>query len=239
MTMDKSLKVRQALAMAIDRETIAELIVFGFGQPHYMGGIWMDDPIFKEHEDEWTIPYDPDKARALMEEAGYSDGFDINVWTGATGFGLEIWEAVGNFWLTELNVKPVFDRADYTQFRPSIVARTSKQLFSGCCYGDALWPNEWTTNSVNDPGGYNVGMEVDVSFKTMTIKNKSADADERKAAAVEILQFYNDWMLWPGVVQWPQGPMYDPTAMEWEQSRPYHWERIGGLRAFEYIKLLK
>ena len=69
-------KVRQALNYAVNKEAITEVLLGGHaipaGQPaaHYITGY---DPNLKPY------PYDPDKARALLAEAGYPDGFDMVV----------------------------------------------------------------------------------------------------------------------------------------------------------------
>ena len=72
-------KVRKALYMAIDRESLCKFLrkdqclpaysVLNFGGPGY-------DPKYN------PMPYDPEKAKQLLAEAGYPDGFEIRVdWT--------------------------------------------------------------------------------------------------------------------------------------------------------------
>jgi peptide/nickel transport system substrate-binding protein len=68
--------VRQAMNYAIDRETILATLLEGAGQlmasasgPNIFGY----DPSIEPY------PYDPDMARALLEEAGYGDGVDITI----------------------------------------------------------------------------------------------------------------------------------------------------------------
>ncbi|MGE0509908.1 MAG: ABC transporter substrate-binding protein [Acidimicrobiia bacterium] len=70
--------VRNALSMAIDREGIIESLLFGRAQPAYL---FMFPTSFgwPDNGDELTIPYDPDAAKALLETAGFGDGFDIGV----------------------------------------------------------------------------------------------------------------------------------------------------------------
>jgi peptide/nickel transport system substrate-binding protein len=71
-------KVRQAIAYAIDREKIANVAYKGYAEPNYgpvpkqMFGAWATDP-FKT-----MYPYNPDKAKQLLAEAGYKPG-DIKV----------------------------------------------------------------------------------------------------------------------------------------------------------------
>ena len=52
-----------------------------------------------------------------MTEAGYSDGFEMTIWTGA-GTHEEIVGAIGATWLSELNVKVSIDLQTYSTHRP-------------------------------------------------------------------------------------------------------------------------
>lgn len=70
-------RVRQALNFAIDREAISEALLNGIGTP-------ADQPltaIYEGHLDEPPVPYDhdPDRARRLLAEAGYADGFTLRM----------------------------------------------------------------------------------------------------------------------------------------------------------------
>ncbi len=69
--------VRQALNYALNREIIIEAILDGLGTLLAPGGLsnyhFGFDPTVE------PFPYDPDKAQELMAEAGYPDGFEINI----------------------------------------------------------------------------------------------------------------------------------------------------------------
>jgi len=71
------LRVRQALDIAINREAIQQVVMRGQSQP---AGVIAPPPI-----NGWTAEldaypaYDVEAARALMEEAGYGDGFSIQL----------------------------------------------------------------------------------------------------------------------------------------------------------------
>jgi len=63
-------RVRQALAHAIDREAIISGVLLGLGKPAtgpLKPGTWAYNPNVR------TYPYDPQKARALLAEAGWKD----------------------------------------------------------------------------------------------------------------------------------------------------------------------
>jgi peptide/nickel transport system substrate-binding protein/oligopeptide transport system substrate-binding protein len=75
----KNEKVRQALATAIDRQTIVDTILQGQGSP--AEGI-MPPGLSAFDENYHPYPYDIAKAKELLKEAGYADGVDIEVRTG-------------------------------------------------------------------------------------------------------------------------------------------------------------
>jgi peptide/nickel transport system substrate-binding protein len=70
-------KVRQAIYHAIDRKSIVENIF------HNQVG-FLDSPLhplqFGFDPDSKGLSYDPEKARTLLEEAGYPEGFTIDLW---------------------------------------------------------------------------------------------------------------------------------------------------------------
>ncbi len=68
-----NLKIRQAMAHAIDRKMIIDLAMSGFGTP--IGSHW--SPAAPYYADmTGTYPYDLEKAKKLLAEAGYPDGFE-------------------------------------------------------------------------------------------------------------------------------------------------------------------
>ena len=81
--MQRSLKVRRALSMAIDRDTINEIILNSLGNRQDLGGQWDTDPVWVENADKWQYGYDVEQAKMLLDEAGYSDGFEVKLLGGA------------------------------------------------------------------------------------------------------------------------------------------------------------
>jgi len=93
------IRVRQALNYAIDKKTIVKAIFHDHAVP-----AGADFPS-RDFEDIPPYPYDPVKARELLRDAGYSNGFDIKIKTYTTNPGAELpiiaeivalyWDAIG------------------------------------------------------------------------------------------------------------------------------------------------
>jgi ABC-type oligopeptide transport system substrate-binding subunit len=64
-------RVRRAFVLATDRETLAHLVLTGFDHPA-LGGLV--PPGMPGHSAGIALPYDPDRARELLAEAGYPGG---------------------------------------------------------------------------------------------------------------------------------------------------------------------
>ena len=73
--------VRRALQAATDREAILQAAQFGKGEIAYDHPIPPGDPHFWEASKEAVPSYDVDRAKALLEEAGYPDGIDLILYT--------------------------------------------------------------------------------------------------------------------------------------------------------------
>jgi len=79
-------KVRQALAYAIDRESLNEVGTLGYGVPG--GGLPIpEDNEYYDEEQANFFSHDPDKAKDLLAEAGYEDGFSVELVTTSQYFG--------------------------------------------------------------------------------------------------------------------------------------------------------
>ena len=65
-------RVRQAINLAVDKETIAQAITAGTAQPAGQGA---SVTTFGYNPEVSAYPHDPERARALLAEAGYPNGF--------------------------------------------------------------------------------------------------------------------------------------------------------------------
>ncbi len=72
-----NVKVRQALALAINREAILQAVYFG----HATAANSVLPPTSWAYNDDLAITgFDPKRARALLTEAGFANGFSMDIW---------------------------------------------------------------------------------------------------------------------------------------------------------------
>jgi peptide/nickel transport system substrate-binding protein len=97
---ERARKVRLALNLAVDKQAIMQRVLGGLGS---VVGSWLSYPT-----DAWAsetlkkpFPYDPARAKALLAEAGYPNGFDVTMnltaWPGR-GYLPDVGEAVATYW---------------------------------------------------------------------------------------------------------------------------------------------
>lgn len=70
-------RVRQAMNYAVDKEAIAQILTYGVGKPTstYMP----PSTPYAMTDKGQPYPYNPEKAKALLKEAGYENGLDLSI----------------------------------------------------------------------------------------------------------------------------------------------------------------
>lgn len=72
----KNVKVRQAINYAVNRDLIIEKILFGYATAQ---GHPLPQGFFGYSDEPKPYPYDPQKAKQLLQEAGYGGGFTLHL----------------------------------------------------------------------------------------------------------------------------------------------------------------
>lgn len=94
-------KVRRAISFAIDREAISEAAFFGYGTPLY-GPPTIEGAWYYNEDLSATFSHDPEKAKALLSEAGYEEGLELEL---LTYHGLPIYTVTAQ--IAQANLKAV------------------------------------------------------------------------------------------------------------------------------------
>ena len=110
--------VRQAITYAIDKQTIVEGAMFGYGTVIGTHA----SPIEPYYEDLNPYPYDPEQARALLAEAGYPNGFSINFELPPYPFEKRTGEVIAQQ-LSEVGIKVNLTNVEWTTWLDRIFAR--------------------------------------------------------------------------------------------------------------------
>jgi len=143
-------KVREAIDLAIDRETMVEIVLEGLGQPARQV---MPEGFFGSSEDVIDRPYDPERAKALLAEAGYPDGFRIELYCTSDrlpGDG-DICQGLGQMF-TQVGIKTDVNAVSKTVYFPT-QARKEYSIFMngwGTLTGEASYTLGSLAHSPNE-----------------------------------------------------------------------------------------
>lgn len=102
-------KVRQAMCYAIDTETITQALGYGY---YTTTNQWAAPGAITYNEDVDGYPYNPEKAKELLAEAGYADGFDTTLWTPN---GMQNWATAIADQLTQVGIRTQVEMVDATK----------------------------------------------------------------------------------------------------------------------------
>jgi peptide/nickel transport system substrate-binding protein len=122
-------RVREALSLAINREALVDRIQFGSGAP---AGQFAPEGIFGHNPDIEAPPYDIDRARDLLEDAGFGDGFRLTVHGPSDRYvnDADVTLAVGQMW-SQLGLEVEVETLPFNVYSPAATAREfSAFLFS-------------------------------------------------------------------------------------------------------------
>ena len=224
-------KVRLALSLAIDRQSIIDNLLLGFGHALTLKDWMGHEDRLPSPEDTW--PYDPERAKSLLVEAGYPDGFSITLTTAIRGAPSEVeaCEAVAQFW-EAIGVDVDFQNVPYGTYRPTAVART----YAGAsCHnvGARLSPVQGMSSFLNS-GNFSWGSEHPITEELIPLAQQSVLRADLQGYEDQIADFYiNEVFGETGLYVvdnvWPVGPNINP----WDD-----FVKQGDLRqinGFEYI----
>ena len=218
-------KIREALAIAIDRQKLVDNLLFGEGAPDYL--TWWDDKARAESLglDQLSYEFDPARAKQLLAEAGVPDGFGIE-------FALPLFldrttsifagEAVAAMW-QDVGVESKLKQLTYSEFRPGLVQRTHGGVFS-LQGGPSIEPLRVYRILYNADSRINFGFEHPIFQDMITKAEQTRYEDARWEIMGEMATFIFDNVisipLFTRNSVWPLGPNID----RWEPlNRVYDW----------------
>ena len=238
-SMVNSQKVREAFAWAIEREELVENLIGGLGFVNHQAYLSSNNPNYR---DEWSWGTDFEKARGMMADAGYPDGFEMDMWVGTGELGAEIGEAVGAGWEENLGVKVNLIKTAYSTYRPGLVSRTNKTVGVFIC-GDenkSNFPYDWAHGFVVSSfsaGGYGVGQEIPYATESYSSMAGEPDKAKREELAARFYSENRRWANCVGLFEEPIWPVYNPSAIEQWDMRPMANGNLGTINNIRTIIL--
>ena len=208
-------KVRLALTMAIDRELVNDVAIGGLGAPAYTNsGFYPGDPGWR---DEWKVDHDPEKAKKLLDEAGYGGCFDITLQIAPDLPALitpEVGQVVAQLW-QQIGCEVKIQQLAYGANRPLLVAREFEYtwLMQSESYG-FLYDSKW--HSMLPSVGFNYGIELPNDISRGAYANVSElDQDKRIATSAVIEHFVSTKRLIAPILQRILFTVVSPEVKEW------------------------
>jgi peptide/nickel transport system substrate-binding protein len=184
-------RVRQALNYAIDKQAIVDTILQGaatLANGPMIGHSWANDPSVTPY------PYDPEKAKSLLAEAGFADGFSTNFWVPESGSGMVAPKEIGQ--IIQSDLEKVGVKVEIvTQEWVSYVSDWQNKGLDAGPYGlaEMSWnfgspdPSQWLnpnvrTDAIPPGGGFNGSYYSNPQVDDLLTKAmESFDQEERAA----------------------------------------------------------
>ncbi|MXX93853.1 MAG: hypothetical protein F4Y63_10525 [Chloroflexi bacterium] len=214
-SMERANKVRRALRLGIDRQTIVDEIQSGVGRP--LTNAINSFPGDPHWIDAFDVPYDPDQASALLGEAGFPNCFPFKYHV-APGkeWDAEVGGAVAQFW-RELGCEVTVDATDYGAARPRLVNR-QKQIPWMIQAGTNAVPDAFFSGAYRPSSGFNYGIELPNEITAISERNLDLAAttyEERVQNTIEWWSYVNNWNLVASVSTLPTSVVLRPEIIEY------------------------
>ncbi len=220
------LRVRQALAMAIDQNAIYESVLGELGilisgvSPLNTG--WDESAVAQPD-------YDPDGARKLLEDAGYGDGFSLDLVAPVNGRlpnSEQVTQAVAGFW-QDIGIDVNTELVAYSQY---VDMERSGSPLNGVVMG--LWGDSLTfdpqarlvgTHTCDGPYAHTCDPELDALIETV---RTTVDPDERVDAYKAAFDYINEqaYSIW---MYTSEGAFAMKDSVDWQPYYGIPYTRMG------------
>ncbi len=134
-------RVRQAVNLAIDVQTLIDVVLEGHGVIEHS---LIPSPMFGHNSNIEGYGYDPERAKQLLAEAGYPNGFDTVIQSSIGGYlkDRDVILAIAGM-LEEVGIRAVPEAMEYGLFRQEQASDTLGPLYF---IGNLAWTMDGTNN---------------------------------------------------------------------------------------------
>jgi peptide/nickel transport system substrate-binding protein len=210
----KDLRVRRAVYQAINVELIAQKVMRGLAVPT---GAWLSPRVDGSlPELDKRLPYDPVRARALLAEAGYPNGFSVPMDCVNVAWREAVCQAM-TVMLNQVGIRATLRSSPTNQFFPKLSQGTASLAEFGWNPTTDAWASLNALFRTYDRAGFgtfNAGRyssgKLDALIDAMRIE---PDATRRRAMVATVLRFVADEL--------PSVPLYRRT-LNWAMKKNVH-----------------
>ena len=217
---NRARKVRLAMALAIDRESLVREVLKGQGRAqHYWidaGNSWLD-PL--KEDDPAPFKYDPARAIQLLEEAGYPEGFFAEVVCYPRGipYEMEVCREIATKMWPAVGITTTVNELTYADLRPDVLQR-SLGLLAPHPLGGYTEPMALYPNGVWMLGSWNTGLEHPEVDALVAEALTQADSTQRAITTRAIAEWIRDQVthipVYTSELLYPAGPRIQPWQLQ-------------------------
>ena len=222
---EQARKVRLAMMVAIDRQKIIEELLHGEGEPLSMQA-WGN----QQGKPEWVWEYDLERAKQLLAEAGYPDGFEVDLYPAVRGAPSEVeaCEAIGAMW-EELGLDVNIIKIPFNTLVEAWLNYSQKGI--ACNAAPPFVEPVWLYYYIHLPNtGVSVGVDHPIISKMIDDAFNTFDKEERWEKNLEIGSWFWDNKLNFGLWTANQIHALGPKVGDWgEHLESGNTRRISGL----------
>ena len=228
---ERARKVREALAISFDRQEIVDELLQGEGNTLVSWGWSGHQDRLPEDIRQW--PYDPERAKQLLVEAGYPDGFDIDILPAIRQVPgeVEACEAMASAW-EAIGINTTITKVDLGPLVPAIMDGVDTAWHGAECHGTSSRLQPFSVQGISATNGFILGGSHPDLIELLDKIPAAVREEDRWAAMVAQHRWVYENAMEFGTydvnVLWPLGPDVDP----WDEHVGYADRRT--LSGFEY-----
>lgn len=192
--MDK--RVREAMIIAINRQEICQYLFFGQAEPKVVGWEYTGYEVLEPY------PYDPERAKALLAEADYPDGFELEFWSAVVeGYPSQLVdEAIATYW-ENIGIKVKIKPADsiFVLAPDFFAGKTAGAVIGFRTQAGANWTNRIAKEHIiNAQFGWSQDEQIDAWYHNEIL----GELDTEKLASIYARiakRLYDEYLIVPVV----------------------------------------
>jgi peptide/nickel transport system substrate-binding protein len=211
----KDIRVREAMNIAIDRRSIAKNL---FRNNATVSSIFWALPGWDKLE---PIPYSPKRAKQLLVEAGYPNGFSFKIHTTAEQPELPLLaEAVAGYW-EAIGLKAEIVRGDYATWRTTVkTGKSSGYVWTNAQSNYFDWSQRFVGFELPDAGTPTwQSNETKAAIKKFLTE---LDPQKREALLIEVSKLYRSIYSHIPIAYTPRIHGVNKKVGEWYPGRQSH-----------------